>query len=179
MNESHLQPPSLPQRKTSSLAICSLIFGILSIIMPCLAIFTVIPGIICGHMGLSRINRSGGALDGRGLAVAGLVTSYVGILWGGLILAIAIPNFIKARDTAMHYACVNNLRMIQAAKNEWALEKGKDGGAIPTEADLTPYLAGGKFPTTPAGATYTIGAVTNEATCTLNGQVIQEGTGTP
>src|SRR5215472_2622143 len=61
------------QRKTSALAVWSLVLGIVGLVIPCFAIFTVIPGIICGHMGLSRINKSGGGLTGNGLAIAGLI----------------------------------------------------------------------------------------------------------
>ena len=39
----------------------------------------------------------------------------------GLLAAIAIPNFIKARTTSQQNACINNLRQIDAAKNQWAV----------------------------------------------------------
>lgn len=176
MNET-IPPTSAPlQAKTSGLAIWSLVLSILGLM--CFTIFAAIPGVICGHKALSRIKNSAGTLDGRGMAIAGLVTGYLAIAWAiifiPLMAAIAIPNFIKARDTSMHNACVNNLRMIEAAKNEWALEKGKDGGAVPAEADLTPYLQDGKFPAFPAGAIYTINAVSNPPSCTLNGRTFQD-----
>ena len=165
-------PPSLgneAQPKTSGLAIWSLVLGILS--LACFTIFAAIPGVICGHKALSKIKRSGGALTGQGLAIAGLVTGYLGIAWAifviPMMLVIAIPNFVKARDTAMQNACINNLRQIDAAKNEWALEKGKTGGDVPAIADLTPYFKNGKFPICPAGGTYTIGAVSNAPTCSI------------
>ena len=46
----------------------------------------------------------------------------------GLLAAIAIPNFVKARATSQMNACINNLRQIDAAANEFALEKGKKTG---------------------------------------------------
>jgi hypothetical protein len=67
--------PNPPQ--TSGLAVWSLVLGILS--LPCLSIFSAIPAVICGHKALSRINYSRGSLSGKGLAIAGLVTGYVGI----------------------------------------------------------------------------------------------------
>ena len=70
-------------------------------------------------------------------------------------------------------SCINNLREIQAAKSEWALEKGKDQGAVPTASDLTPYLEGGKLPVCPAGGTYTIGAVSNTPTCSFPGHSLE------
>ena len=47
----------------------------------------------------------------------------------GLLAAIAIPNFIKARATSQQNACINNLRQIDGAINEWALETGQSNGA--------------------------------------------------
>jgi hypothetical protein len=169
-------PPSQP--KTSALAIWSLALGVLSLVIPCLMFITAIPGVICGHRGLAKINKSGGALTGNGLAIAGLITSYVGIVWGvfviALLTAIAIPNYEKARAVSMQNACINNLRQIEAAKNEWALETGKDAGAVPTATDLTPYFKNGKFPVCPAGGTYTIGAVSNAPTCNIPGHALDD-----
>ena len=163
-----------PQPKTSGLAIWSLVLGILSI--TCFSIFSGIPGVICGHKAISRIKKSGGGLTGQGLAIAGLVTGYIGIAWAilfiPLMLAIAIPNFVKARDTAQTNMCINNLRQIDAAKNEWALENNKTNGTPVTEADIKPYLklgAGGSFPKCPAGGTYTIGPVGSVPTCSVPG----------
>ena len=172
MNESI--PPSgiPPQPKTSALAIWSLVLGILSLF--CLTIFAAIPGVICGHKALSKIKRSDGSLSGKGLAIAGLITGYLGIAWAiifiPLMVAIAVPNFVKARNVAMQNACINNLREIEVAKSQWALEKNKTGGDVPTAADLTPYLANGKFPMCLGGGTYTIGAVSNLPACSISGQ---------
>ena len=51
----------------------------------------------------------------------------------GLLAAIAIPNFVKARTTAQKNACINNLQQIQSAKQQWATEKNKETGATPTD----------------------------------------------
>lgn len=63
----------------------------------------------------------------------------------GLLAAIAIPNFVKARQTAQRNAILSNLRMIQGAKEQWALENKKTQGTPVTEADISPYLRGGKI----------------------------------
>ena len=162
-----------PQPKTSGLAIWSLVLGILGLVLLlfCVGPLFAIPGVICGHMAYSRIKRSAGELAGQGLAIAGLVTGYIGIACALVIipmmLAIAIPNFVKARETAMMNACLNNLRQIDAAKNEWALEKGRKTGDVPTAQDLKPYLKNGISPACPAGGTYTIGAVGDVPTCSI------------
>jgi len=54
----------------------------------------------------------------------------------GLLAAIAIPNFVRARTTAQKNACINNLRQIDGAKEQWALENKKKDGDLPTNADL-------------------------------------------
>src|SRR5215468_1663546 len=58
----------------------------------------------------------------------------------GLLAAIAIPNFVKARTTSQKNACINNLRQIDGAIQQWALEFKKDPTSAVTETDVTPYL---------------------------------------
>ena len=180
MNET-IPPPigTASPPKASALAVWSLVLGILS--LTCFTIFTAIPGVICGHKALSRIKRSGGELTGQGLAIAGLVTGYIGIAWAilfiPLMMAIAIPNFVKARDMAQTNMCINNLRQIDGAKNEWALENDKKAGTPVTEADIKQYIkldANGNLPKCPAGGTYTIGKVGEPPTCSVPGHKLPE-----
>ncbi len=93
----------------------------------------------------------------------------------GLLAAIAIPNFVKARATSQANACINNLRQIDAAAQEWALEQGhKTGDTITYPGDLTPYIklnATSKIPPCPAGGTYACATVGNNPTCTLSDTV--------
>ena len=58
----------------------------------------------------------------------------------GLLAAIAIPNFIKARTTAQKNACINNLRQIDGAEQQWALETKQAAAAIPAYTDISPYM---------------------------------------
>jgi outer membrane lipoprotein-sorting protein len=69
-------------------------------------------------------------------------------------------------------ACINNLRQIDGAKNEFALEKGKKTGDTVAEADIAPYIRGGILPTCPSGGTYTIGKVGENPTCSIPGHVL-------
>ena len=93
----------------------------------------------------------------------------------GLLAAIAIPNFVKARATSQANACINNLRQIDAAANQFALEQGKTtGGSITLNTDLTPYIklnSAGKIPPCPAGGTYTEATVGTSPTCSLGSTV--------
>jgi len=81
--------------------------------------------------------------------------------------AAASPAAVNQRN-----ACINNLRQIDGAKNEFALEKGKKNGDPVTEADIKPYLQGGKLPVCPAGGKYTIGKVGELPTCSISGHAL-------
>jgi prepilin-type N-terminal cleavage/methylation domain-containing protein len=76
----------------------------------------------------------------------------------GLLAAMAIPNFVHANQVARTNACINNLRCIDGAKQQWALEHGKQDADTPTGSDLQPYLgrsAAGELPSCPADAAQT------------------------
>ena len=90
----------------------------------------------------------------------------------GLLAAIAIPNFVRARQTAQRNACINNLRQIDGATQQWALEKNKPDDAVPTVRDLLPYRKDNVFPPCPAGGTYSINPVDAVPTCTVQGHAL-------
>ena len=69
-------------------------------------------------------------------------------------------------------ACINNLRQIDAAKQQWALEKNKDDAGVPTARNLLPYLPDGVFPACPAGGTYFINAVGELPACSIPSHVL-------
>jgi hypothetical protein len=93
----------------------------------------------------------------------------------GILIAVAFPNFIKARSTSCCNACINNLRQIDAAANEFALEKGlKTGDKINFPGDLTPYIklnSAGKIPSCPEGGVYSMKRVGDTPTCSLSNRV--------
>jgi prepilin-type N-terminal cleavage/methylation domain-containing protein len=73
----------------------------------------------------------------------------------GLLAAIAIPNLMHSQEAARMNICISNLRYIDAAKQQWALEQRKLETDIPAGSDLQPYLgrtAGGSLPSCPADA---------------------------
>ncbi len=70
-------------------------------------------------------------------------------------------------------ACINNLRQIDAAKQQWALENQKSADAAPTAADLAKYLRGGVLPACPAGGVYTINTIGAPPTCSVPGHGLQ------
>jgi chromosome segregation ATPase len=72
-------------------------------------------------------------------------------------------------------ACINNLRLIDAAKQQWALEQRKQATDTPVASDLQPYLGrgpSGEMPTCPDGGTYTFGTVGEKPICTVPGHVL-------
>jgi len=97
----------------------------------------------------------------------------------GLLAAIAIPNFVRARTTAQMNACINNLRQIDGAKQQWALETRQATNAVPVATDLNPYLGRNGSTTNvicPAAGTsgtfassYTINAVNLAPVCNILG----------
>ena len=79
-----------------------------------------------------------------------------------------------AAAAAMQNACINNLRQIDAAKQQWALENNRTASAVPTAQDLAPYLPDGLFPVCPAGGVYTINAVGLPPTCSVPGHTLSQ-----
>jgi len=93
----------------------------------------------------------------------------------GLLAAIAIPNFVKARATSQANGCINNLRQINAAESQFALEQHKTtGDTINFPGDLTPYIklnSAGAIPPCPAGGNYACATVGATVTCSLGSGV--------
>jgi hypothetical protein len=159
------------QPRNCGLAVWSLVLGILALVLVCIGPLFAIPAVICGHMAYSRIKRSAGALSGGGLALGGLITGYLSIALIpliGMMAAIAIPNFVKARNTAQMNMCISNLQQIEGAKQQWALENKKEPTDTPTAQELDKYLHT-SFTTLkcPAGGVYTINAVGQKPTCSI------------
>jgi len=91
----------------------------------------------------------------------------------GLLAAIAIPNFVKARQTSQANACINNLRQMDGAVQQYALEQKLASSSTYTLSVIKPYIkldSNNNIPGCPASGTYSQGAsVTNPPTCSLSG----------
>ena len=83
----------------------------------------------------------------------------------GLLAAIAIPNFIRARATTLANKCVNNLRLIQAGKDQYAIENPVPDTTVPGEDEVRVYLKNETMPTEPTGSTYGIQAINTNCIC--------------
>lgn len=88
----------------------------------------------------------------------------------GILAAIAIPSFQKSRTTTRENACINNLRLIDAAKEQSALANNLDDGDAVT--DVVDYLKGGVMPICPASGTYTPNVVGTPPVCSVTGHVL-------
>lgn len=102
--------------------------------------------------------------------------------WGGAFLivvglvAVGLPNFIKARSTRASNPCINNLRQIDSAACQFALENHLTNGTpIRFPDDLTNYIKlnrDGKIPGYPQGGIYTLKKVGEPPTCSLGTSVV-------
>lgn len=61
----------------------------------------------------------------------------------GMLAAMAIPNLMKARNNSQTKACIANLREIDNAKQQWALEHGSTPDTVPSQDDIKPYVGRG------------------------------------
>jgi len=90
----------------------------------------------------------------------------------GLLAAIAIPNFVRARASSQANACINNLRQIDGATQQWALENKAGPSATVSFGNIKPYLknsitcpSGGSTAT--FATSYSISTVTNKPSCRI------------
>lgn len=144
----NIAPPNLPAPKTSGLAIASLVTG-----LTCLSPLAI----VFGHMAMSRIKKSAGELTGHGLALAGTILGYVGLVV--LIFSIIPALFVGARawkTGSDRAACIIQTRNIQQAiRSHQGMENLQVGAPI----NWSEIIGPGKFieqqPVCPTGGTYT------------------------
>jgi len=83
-------------------------------------------------------------------------------------LTLGVRWYLAAHSAKASNACVNNLRQIIAAKEQWAQEQHKNTNDVPAWDDLKSYVP--QRPVCPGGGTYTLGRVNEPPTCSLGGQ---------
>ena len=104
-----------------------------------------------------------------------LIEIMIVVLIIGILLAIAVPNFVKARETSRAKSCVSNLKQIDSAKEQWAMDtKAGDGDAGPAFADICgagKYIKGvATGPVCPSGGTYTPDVIGTDPSCSIGDQ---------
>jgi prepilin-type N-terminal cleavage/methylation domain-containing protein len=95
-----------------------------------------------------------------------LIEIMIVVLIIGILLAIAVGVFTKAKESARRWACVANMKDIDAAKWQWAMEHNKSALDTPTDADILPYLRSDALPVCPAGGdSYAMNSVSERTVC--------------
>ncbi len=92
----------------------------------------------------------------------------------GLLAAIAIPSFVKARNTSRQNACINNLRQIDGSKEQLALEQNLTQGETPNTGDVNEYIKGGDTPDCPSGGEYGYNAIGENPTCNIDDPTVHQ-----
>jgi prepilin-type N-terminal cleavage/methylation domain-containing protein len=103
-----------------------------------------------------------------------LVEIMIVVLIIGILLAIAVPNYVQARETSRRKSCVGTLLRIDVAKQQWAMDHNREPDDTPTWNDIVgpdKYIKGdpATFPTStcPSGGTYTLNDVSTPPQCSL------------
>jgi len=93
-----------------------------------------------------------------------LVEIMIVVLIIGILLAIAVPNFIKARETSRKQTCIGNLKQMDSAKEQWAMENNKTTGDAAAWADIVPNYVKAQ-PSCPSGGAYTVDVIGTNPSC--------------
>jgi len=96
-----------------------------------------------------------------------LVEIMIVVLIIGILMAIAVPNFIQARQTSRRNSCIANLKQVDSAKEQYAMEAQLDTGATVAWSNLvSTYIK--SQPTCPGGGSYTVAVVGTNPSCSLS-----------
>jgi hypothetical protein len=119
------------QPSTSGLAIASLVCGVCSLL---LSVITGIPAIIMGHIARSNIKASGGAIGGKGMALAGLILGYLTSLIPcvAVLAGLATPAILKAKKSADQVKLIQEMKIVGQELHEF----GENSGRYPTGDEL-------------------------------------------
>lgn len=109
-------------------------------------------------------------MSAAAIVLVALAVVFVMVAFVGMLVAISVPGFIKARQEARKRACQENLQRIDGAKQQFAIDDNLDGSYVPTwdeivESGKPGYLQ--QRPICPAGGNYTINAIDEDPTCSV------------
>ncbi len=93
----------------------------------------------------------------------------------GILMLIAVPNFLSARTNSQRNSCIANLHLIESGKEQWAMDKKKGTTDTPSNADLIGTVTDGyvkNYPACPGGGTYVNGNMVTRPTCSIAGHVL-------
>jgi prepilin-type N-terminal cleavage/methylation domain-containing protein len=100
-----------------------------------------------------------------------LVEIMIVVLIIGILLAIAVPNFVRAREASRAKACTANLKQIDSAKEQWAMDNrvsaGSAGPALSVLVGSTSYIK--STPECPSSGSYTVDNIGTNPACSVGG----------
>ena len=115
-------------------------------------------------------NRKNGVLIiGNSSAGGKEVISTVMLAPVAMVAGMAIPSFMSARKTSTKNSCINNLRQLEAAKEQWALATKKNSGDALEVAEVLEYIKGSRMPICPQGGSYTLNVIGEDCKCSIPG----------
>ena len=90
------------------------------------------------------------------------------------VACLTAVSFFQPRKTSATNACMNNLRQLDGAKQQWALGYGKDSNSVPSWEDIRPYIGHGteadiRNLRCQEGGTYTLGRAADPPKCSVGG----------
>jgi len=123
---SNIQPQRQPRK---GLAIASLVLGIISILplglfgVAAVALIAAIAAIVLGCVALNKIKKEPAIYRGKGMAIAGIITSALSLL----LIAVTIPLFLDGLKTGRESAAIQTLRTIHNSQALYKAKKGRFG----------------------------------------------------
>ncbi|MDI9638847.1 prepilin-type N-terminal cleavage/methylation domain-containing protein [Kamptonema cortianum] len=100
-----------------------------------------------------------------------LVEIMVVVMIIGVLLMIAVPQWVKIRQNARIRACADNQRVINDGKHQWLMDKNMSSGTVPTQPDLEPEFVK-VWPRCPESGDYTINQADQPCECTVHGSLL-------
>lgn len=84
----------------------------------------------------------------------------------GILLSVAVPQFLNSRSLSRQRTCLSNLRQLNSAKDQFAVAVNLSNGDPVTAQDLAPdYIK--QFPKCPGGGTYSLNTIGDTARCSI------------
>jgi hypothetical protein len=99
---------------------------------------------------------------------------FAAVLMPAVVSFVIITNWRLAKSKAQTNSCVKNLRQIDGAIQQWALENSQAPESVPTEGELAVYLTDGVYPKCPGGGIYRLAPVNASPTCTIPGHTLKQ-----
>ena len=97
----------------------------------------------------------------------GVTLGTILVVIAALLTAIAMSSFTKARNTSQQNACIGNMRIIDAGKEQWAMANHLTDGNMVVVASVNEYIKGNTTPICPTGGTYTYGNIGSNPKCSI------------